>query len=627
MIDPADEVAIDGGQPNAQRSLVTTFPKMMSPAEKAEYWISLGFSVFPCDLYKKPRIKWESYQERRPEPNEIAEWCRAWPDLQWGICTGPISNLLVVDTDSPEASAAVRALLPDSPEPVIVQTVSEGHKQFWFQCDLDIPQTQTVKKIRPDPAEWIDIRNRGGFVLAPGSKAYRKDPQGNLTTALGHSRFALPRDGTKDMTQIIRDRPKPSPGLKNMLLRTRPTNANGSSPPPSFPPIKEGEKVPVGTREGFLFNKALNLVDAGLPRPVVELATAALAANYLEPGDAPKAEQKVQSAYEYREKHPKPPTEEAYDVNDVLLTGPQIKALETRVEWIIDRLLPERALTLIHGPGGLGKTWLAFALSKAVTEGLPFLGLATKQCPVVYVDLENPLSVFHDKVCKRDLGENFRAWHLSFPHRPPKLDSKNWEKYKELPGGSMLVYDTARACHDGKENDSDVAALVMGHLKEVRELDHHIILLGHTPRANERASKGSTAWEDLADQVLAFYPVNKKTREELADGGEFDPDALLFLGTGVKSRFERIRLFVKLDPHTGEFTLADDPNGEVIDALAEHIVGAGHNQNQTELRAWAAEQGIGPKTKAAFISVLNRGEREGRWRSRQEGTSRRYTSE
>jgi hypothetical protein len=307
----------------------------------------------------------------------------------------------------------------------------------------------------------------------------------------------------------------------------------------------------------------------------------------------------------------------AFDPAGVMMTGDQLQALKIEVEWTLDKLIPSRSLTLLHGPGGVGKTWLALAIGQAVSEGAPFLGLPTIRRLVSYIDFENPWPMLIKRVRHLNIhAVNF--WHLSAEVRPPKLDGPDWALYKSLPAGSLLIFDTARSCHEGDENSSQDVGLVMNRLKEIREKGNDIILLHHTPRINERASKGSTAWEDLADHVLAFYKVRrgslKEIKEEI-DAAEFDPDALFSLGTGKKTRYEPFRLYVTFDASLRCFVHADSPDKDVIDALADYINGPGRGQKQGEIIAWAKSEGVGPSHREAFVALLNRGERERRWRS------------
>lgn len=295
-----------------------------------------------------------------------------------------------------------------------------------------------------------------------------------------------------------------------------------------------------------------------------------------------------------------------------LPSGAELQALDMNVEWTVSRLLPTRSLTLLHGPAGVGKTWLSLCLAKAVSLGEPFLGLETRQRPAYYIDLENPLPLLIDRLRRLSI-QDVRFWHLSADPCPPKLDSADWKRYKALPAGSLIVFDTVRAAHDGDENSSQDAGLVMGRLKQIRERGNDVLLLHHTGKVDERIYKGSTAWIDLADHVLAFHKVKRETLEELDEGG-FDPHALLSLGTGSKTRYEPCRFFLQFDLEAGGFVVARDPKAETLDAIAAHIAAEGMGLNQLQLSAWAKTELEGV-SRSQLQLLLSRGEREGRWRS------------
>ena len=306
--------------------------------------------------------------------------------------------------------------------------------------------------------------------------------------------------------------------------------------------------------------------------------------------------------------------DQMFDPYTFMRTGSQLQALDVHVDWTVDKLIPEGAITLLHGPAGLGKTWLCLAIAKAVSEGVPFLGLQTKKCEVVYIDYENPLGIDHDRACTMNVcAPHF--WHLSDPTRPPKLDGPDWHLLKTLHRGSLIIIDTARGATDGDEIKGQDVALVMNRLKEVRELEHKIILQAHTSKANKKLSKGATTWEDLADHVLAFYRVRPGTLEEIEEEG-FDPNALLYLGTGNKTRYEPCRYYVSLDATNGTFAMVNDPIADSINTLAGYIAGEGSGQNQTEILKWAKENLEGSTRTENLIALLKRGARDRRWRVR-----------
>ncbi len=65
---------------------------------------------------------------------------------------------------------------------------------------------------------------------------------------------------------------------------------------------------------------------------------------------------------------------DTFDYATVLKKGIELKNLEIKVEWLIDSILPKQSITLLHGRGGIGKTWLSMMIGDMVSRGRNFFG-------------------------------------------------------------------------------------------------------------------------------------------------------------------------------------------------------------------------------------------------------------
>ena len=126
-----------------------------------EYLNKWGFSVIPLLPNKKPLIKWEEYQQRKPTEKEIRGWWIKYPDSMIGIVTGKISNLAVIDVDSKDERDIPSAF--EGYENIPTVSTPRGF-HFYFAYQDGITNTVNIG------GKKIDIRGEGGYVVAPPSK-------------------------------------------------------------------------------------------------------------------------------------------------------------------------------------------------------------------------------------------------------------------------------------------------------------------------------------------------------------------------------------------------------------------------------------------------------------------------
>jgi len=132
-----------------------------NPLDQALRLLSLGFSVIPLKARdKRPALaSWKPYQERRATVEEVREWFDGGVDLNIGIVTGAVSELVAVDGDSLDA---VNWLQSNHPSPMRTRTGKGKH--FFFRHP-----GVTIKNNVKLGGMALDVRGDGGYVVAPGS--------------------------------------------------------------------------------------------------------------------------------------------------------------------------------------------------------------------------------------------------------------------------------------------------------------------------------------------------------------------------------------------------------------------------------------------------------------------------
>lgn len=119
-----------------------------------------GFSVFPLPRgEKKPASQWQKYQNERAAHDEIAAWGTA--NLNVAVVTGAISNLVVLDVDSPDGQSFLDGY--DLPPTPTVRTAKGRHYYF------SRPATALRNAVRIEGV-GLDIRADGGYVVGAGSQ-------------------------------------------------------------------------------------------------------------------------------------------------------------------------------------------------------------------------------------------------------------------------------------------------------------------------------------------------------------------------------------------------------------------------------------------------------------------------
>ncbi|MDR2870836.1 MAG: bifunctional DNA primase/polymerase, partial [Deferribacteraceae bacterium] len=126
-----------------------------------------GFPIFPCKPDKKPYIS-GGFKSASTDPKQIKAWFQEFPDALWGMPTGKISGIMVLDVDMPEGENSLAALeAENSPLPATKEVLTQSggrHIYFKYVAGAKCSAGQLAKN--------LDIRTDGGYVIIPPSAGY-----------------------------------------------------------------------------------------------------------------------------------------------------------------------------------------------------------------------------------------------------------------------------------------------------------------------------------------------------------------------------------------------------------------------------------------------------------------------
>jgi len=300
-------------------------------------YIARNLSVFPATSAKKPAIPaWVSYQTRVPSAEEIEAWSRDLGDMNIAIACGRLSNLTVVDCDTPQAIQEVEGLLPEGMELPIVTTPRGRHYYFRY-C----PKLHSRNRAHGG----IDVKSEGGYVLAPPSKTesgvYTWNSEMNLDT--------------------IPERP-PVPDALLALLKAGTTS-------PAIPSLDK-PILTQGTRDQDLFHIAYQLFKDGRPRNEVERIIVNMAKICTPHFPEKEALIKIKSAFDRIQRTGTATGNSSATPKTNLVRMSEVQKVP--LEWLWPKRFPLGMLSIVAGKQGQGKSTLMIHIACRLSKAEPW---------------------------------------------------------------------------------------------------------------------------------------------------------------------------------------------------------------------------------------------------------------
>lgn len=489
--------------------------------------------MFPCS----PGTKWPAtkhgFKDATTNVDAINAWWTAEPDYNPAFSPGD-AGLGVVDLDGGQVGEASWAGLEAehgyAPETYEIRTPSGG-RHMYYEGDLPPSASKLGRK--------VDTRGQGSYALVPPSiidSRYSDDPaKWGTYTVLADLPFARVPGWVVELAGAKRVRAKATVDTLDL-----PQNiARATSYLKHAAPAIEGEGGDTHT-----YIVACEVMTLGVsPDMALSLMEAHWNPRCEPPWDTGDLEIKIERALAYQQNEPGSfavqPASEVFgdalgklNLEDAPVARNRFRpwSLEELAalpppEWLIDEMLPAKGISLMYGPPGCYKSFLALQLG---------LGLAMEGRKVIYIGAEGG----------RGLELRAAAWKLAngvsgplpiwiVPDMPWAADGSMIEEFIEAVAEykpELVVVDTAARMMVGlNENDARDVGVFIAALDAIKlKLGCAVLALHHTGKDEGRGARGSVAMPAAVDasfeikadketKVVAMFCRRQKDAEERSE--------------------------------------------------------------------------------------------------------------
>jgi hypothetical protein len=200
-------------------------------------------------------------------------------------------------------------------------------------------------------------------------------------------------------------------------------------------------------------------------------------------------------------------------------------------QYVLAPILPERGLTMLYAPRGVGKTQVAFNIGWAVACGQPFLRrYAPKPRRVLYVDGEMPQELLQERAkamiapsaCQPPHPDFFRLLSMDRQELGVSLNLAvpDYQAVVEahLEEVDLLILDNiSTLVNSGRENDAESWNEMQAWLLRLRRMGKTGLLIHHSGRGGN--ARGTSKREDVLDTVIQLKHPEDYQPE---DGAHFE---------------------------------------------------------------------------------------------------------
>jgi putative DNA primase/helicase len=185
-------------------------------------------------------------------------------------------------------------------------------------------------------------------------------------------------------------------------------------------------------------------------------------------------------------------------------------------EWLLEEILSQRDLMMIHAWRGLGKSQLALAIAYAVSSGGPCVKWrAPKARPVIYVDGELPVITLQERMTHLISGSDLEppdpnylqfitpdimpdglVPNLARAEGQAMLDNAIQKQKSEL----VIVDSISTLCNAGRENEAESWLPIQEYALKLRRRGIAILFIHHDGKGGQQ--RGTSRREDILDTTI-----------------------------------------------------------------------------------------------------------------------------
>lgn len=613
-----------------------------SPLHRAALELaSRGIPVFPCLPGSKKPATETGFHEATTDPRQVDAWWSENPEYNLAFPPDAV-GLCVVDLDGGqvgEDSWSDLQIEHGQADPTRELRTPSGGRHMHFKGRLP----PSVNKL----GNKVDTRGTGSYVLLPPSVVDERgeanpDKWGSYTYLTDTAPATVPEWITPAL-----ERGKAKAKAAADVSLDRPANiARAVSYLKSRPEVFQGEGADAKTYE--IACDVLNLgISAGV---AFDLMLEHYKCSPQDDRYQDFLERKITNAQAYCQNEPGSwavaPAQEVF--GDALgkltfedepvrrsrfeaLTLEEIAALPPP-EWLIPGMLPAKGLSLLYGPPGSYKSFVALQLG---------LGLAVAGKSVVYIGAEGG----------RGLELRAAAWKLAHghtgkvvplrivPNMPWASDGSMIEEFIEVTRKhkpELIVIDTAARMMVGlNENDARDMGLFVAAMDTIKEaLGCAVLAIHHTGKDDARGARGSialtaavdAAFEVKADKetkLLAVYCRRQKDAEEREEPWTYEGRAVASSLVFEEIKFHEYMRLTKPDDGmstkiVGEALAGMNARGEAggvtTHILAQHLAqSSGLADDQPDLTTSRLEKALSTRAKGPLEAYAIAGPGGLRW--------------